>query len=300
MMVFLNGKWASDKKASISIFDHGFLYGDGVYETIRVYHGKPFLLGEHLRRLNNSMLGIHLSPPLSLMQTGMAIQKTIELNKHKDAVVRVIITRGPGEHGFNPTLCPKPTVLITSSPVQPYSADLYKKGATLAVVGIRRHSPQSQPPSIKSTSCLNGILAKIESLDVEADEALMLNEHKNLTEGCVSNIFLVKKNEIWTPRLEDGVLPGVTRQWVCSLAHLGNYSLYEKKLTVTDLASADEVFLTSTIMEILPVSKIILTMDSQKKQIRVGPHPKSSGWVGPVTLDLRRRFKDSLQRFSQV
>jgi branched-chain amino acid aminotransferase len=300
MIVFLNGKWVPEKKATISISDHGFLYGDGVYETIRVYNGKPFLLSEHLRRLNNSMLGIRLSTPMSLMQIGFAIRKTIEMNKHKEAVVRLTITRGLGEYGFDPATCTKPTIVITSKPVAPYPATFYKKGILAAVVSVRRNAPEALSPSIKSTSCLNGILAKIESLDLAAQEGIMLGSDRCLTEGSVSNVFLVKQNHVMTPRLDDGLLAGVTRDWVCRLVKDAGYVLQEKKLGVSDLASADEIFLTSTIMEIMPVSRVVLNYDQHRRQFRLGPYAKTSGTVGPVVLDLMHRFRESIGRFSRL
>lgn len=300
MIVFFNGKWIPEKKAVVPITDHGFLYGDGVYETLRVYNGKPFLLGDHLRRLNHSMLGVRLSPPMSLVQLGYAVQKTIELNKHKEAVVRITITRGPGEYGFDPSLCSSPTVVISSRPLKPYPAEYYKKGILAAVVSVRRNSPDALPPWIKSTSCLNGILAKMESLDLAAQEALMLGPDKNLTEGTVSNVFLTRKNCVMTPRLDDGLLAGVTRDWVCRLVREGGYELQQKRLGLPDLASADEVFLTSTIMEIMPVSRLVFNVSGHKKQMRLGPYSKTSGWIGPVAVDLMRRFRASIQKFAQI
>lgn len=300
MMVFLNGKWVSHKKATVSISDHGFLYGDGVYETIRVYNRKPFLLSEHLRRLNQSLLGIRLSSPMSLVQMGFAIQKTIEDNKLKEAVVRITITRGPGAYGFDPSFCPKPTVVITASAFKPYSDAYYKRGILAAVVSVRRNAPEALPPAIKSTSCLNGILAKMESLDLGAQEALMLGSDKHLTEGTVSNIFITQKNHVMTPRLEDGLLPGVTRDWVCRLAREGGYDVQQKRLGLSDLAAADEVFLTSTIMEILPVSRLVFNTAGQKRHMRLGPYSKTSGWLGPITIDLRRRFQSSIQKFIKI
>lgn len=295
MIVFFNGKLTPEKKVHISITDHGFLYGDGVYETIRVYNGKPFLLGEHLRRLNNSLLGIRLTPPESLLHLGSAVQKTVAANKHKEAVVRLTITRGPGAYGFNPAFCKRPTVVITSMPFKPYPAESYSKGITAAVVSIRRNSPKSLPPSIKSTSCLNGILAKMESLDLSAQEGLLLTGENTLSEGTVSNIFLVKNGVLRTPVLEGDLLPGVTREWVCRLARRGNIKVEEETLDVVDLMAADEVFMTSTLMEVMPVTRVILNHQSPQKSFKVG-----SGRPGAITKDIEARFSESVHRFQRI
>lgn len=294
MIIFFNGKLVPEKNAAISIYDHGFLYGDGVYETIRVYKGKPFQLYEHLHRLNASLLGIRLTPPFSLIEIGLAIQKTIKANKHSEASVRLTISRGVGAYGFNPAFCKKPTVVITSTPFKGYPADLYKRGMVVAVVSIRRNSPQSLPPSIKSISCLNGILAKMESLDVEAHEGIMLTHQNTVAEGTVSNVFIVKNKTIITPQPEGDLLPGVTRSWVCRLARQAEYPVEEKKVTLKELAAADEVFLTSTLMEIMPVSRLLFNNTGVLKPIRLGPYSRTSGFVGPMTLDLMRRFKKSV------
>jgi branched-chain amino acid aminotransferase len=300
MIVYLNGKFIPESKAVIPITDHGFLYGDGVYETIRVYKGKPFLLSRHLLRLNDSLRGIHLLPPISLIQLGMIVQKTIDANKHKDAAVRIIITRGPGPHGFDPTRCLKPTVLITSTPRSPHESDVYKKGIIAAVVSVRRNNSQALPPSIKSTSCLNGILAKIEATQLGAQEGLMLRDDLAISEGTVSNVFIVKKHTILTPELDGFLLPGVTREWVCQLAREAWYKVEEKRLILKDLVHADEVFLTSTLMEIVPVKRLIFNHNGEQQQLRLGPYSRTSGHVGPVTLDLMNRFSDSLQKLERM
>lgn len=294
MIVFFDGKLVPEAKAAISIRDHGFLYGDGVYETLRAYRGKPFLLYEHLRRLNNSLQGIRLTPPYSLIDIGHAVHQTIKANRHRESAIRLTITRGPGDYGFNPAYCKKPTIVITSTPFKGYPAAMYRKGMTLAVVSVRRNSPKSLPPSIKSTSCLNSILAKMESLDVHADEGLMLSHKNVISEGTVSNVFIIKKDVVMTPRLEEGLLSGVTRAWVCRLAQQSGYRLVEKSLSLTELARADEVFMTNTLMEIMPVSKIVFNHTGVPKLLMMGPYKSTSGFAGPVTQVLMRRFKASV------
>jgi len=300
MQVFLNGKLVPEKKATVSIQDHGFLYGDGVYETIRVYGGRPFLLHEHLRRLNNSMRGIRLTPPLSLIDIGHAVQKTILANRHKEAVIRLTVTRGPGAYGFDPALCDRPTLVITSTPFKPYPREYYRKGILVAVVSIQRNSPAALPPDVKSTSCLNGILAKMESLDLAAQEGLFLTEEGTLCEGTVSNVFLVKGDELLTPRLEGTLLPGVTREWVCMLARSSGIKVQETRISVSALIAADEIFLTNTTMEIMPVSRVVLNHTPRRKVFRTGPYAEGSGHVGPMTFELMARFRQSVQRFQGV
>lgn len=295
MIVFLNGKLLSEKKASVSILDHGFLYGDGVYETIRVYAGRPFLLQEHLRRLNRSLHGIRLAPPYPLIDIGRAIQKVVSINRHKEAVVRVTLTRGPGPYGFDPRPLSRPTVVITSSPIVPYPPQDYKGGITAAVVSIRRNSPRSLPPEIKSTSCLNNILAKMEATDLEAREAIMLTQENYVAEGTISNIFLVKgKKTVVTPRLEGFCLPGVTRSWVCRMAEEAGYAVEERRVGVSELGAAQEIFLTSTIMEIMPVSHVVVAMGGAHVPFPLVSRGGKTWKVGRVTKDLMKRFKKSI------
>ena len=280
MMVYLNGRLLPEQKAHISIHDHGFLYGDGVYETMRVYDGCVFLLEGHLKRLQHSATGIHLKWPLSFKKMGEAIQKTIRANKLKEAVVRLTLTRGPGEYGFNPAFCKQPTLAIVARRFDPYPPSYHKEGIVVAVVSIRRNSPDTLPPHVKSTSCMNGVLAKIESLKMGAQEGIFLTLKGALAEGTVSNIFLVFGNRLLTPLLDGHLLAGVTRDYVCRLARSLGYQVREQKVLVSDLSRADEIFLTNTTMEVLPVRKIV--MGKQKSLVKS---------VGPVTRHLMRVFK---------
>jgi branched-chain amino acid aminotransferase len=293
MIVFLNGKIISDKKATVSIYDHGFLYGDGVYETIRVYGGRPFMLDEHLRRLNNSMKGIRLVPPVSLMEIGRAVVKTVRANRHKEAVVRITVTRGPGPYGFDPRPLKNPTLAITSQPFTPYPKTFTTRGITAAIVSVRRNSPLSLPPTVKSTSCLNNILAKMEANDLGADEAIFLSQENYVAEGTVSNVFMVRGKTVMTPRLEGFLLSGVTRNLTCRLAREAGFHVEEKRLSPADLAAADEIFLTNTTMEVMPVTRLIVHIHSDRRIFALGP---ASPKPGPITRRLMALFKASTKK----
>jgi len=265
--------------------DHGFLYGDGIYETLQVRQGKVFLLKEHLRRLYRSAKGISLPLPWSQKKITHWVYRTIQLNRHKEAAVRIIATRGPGAFGFDPRTCKKTTLVITSSPFQSYSPQAYDRGIKAAVVSIRRNSPLSLPPTIKSTSCLNGILAKIESIKMKAQEAILLSLDESLSEGSVCNVFLVKKKNVVTPALEGTLLPGVTRGKVLELAKGRRYKVEAKKLYLRDLLAADEIFITSSLMNIMPVSTLVY------REAKRGRMRSVRFKVGPLTKDLMAQFR---------
>jgi len=285
MIVYLNGKYVHLSQAKISIQDHGFLYGDGVYETIRVYGGKCADLRDHLKRLNASAREISLKIPISFEKLKKVVEKTIRLNRHSEAVVRITCTRGPGPYGFDPRKCIRPTLVISSMLFKAYSSAYYKKGIRAAVVGIRRNSPLSLSPRVKSTSCLNGILAKIESLQSQSQEGLMLSMEGNVVEGTVTNIFLVQKGILMTPSLGRDLLAGVTRQKVIHSAKKAKIQVKEQKISLGTLKKAREIFVTNTILEILPVTQLVIT---GKRPQKVG-----SGRVGPVTEDLMRLYKEN-------
>jgi branched-chain amino acid aminotransferase len=287
----VNGNLVPEKKAVVSIHDHGFLYGDGVYETMRVYGGQVFRLDEHLRRLRHSAGGIGLRPPMSYQSIGGAVRSTVRANRLNEAVVRLTLTRGPGLYGFDPRLCPAPTLVIVARPFVPYPAHYHSRGVTAAVVGVRRNSPLSLPPHVKSTSCLNGILAKVQSLRLGAKEGIMLTLDGFFAEGTVSNVFLVKNKVLSTPLLEGHLLAGVTRDWVCRLARKAGYTVQEKKLPLSAAVSADEMFLTNTTWEVLPVKRLVIAdQPGRVRKVEMGP--------GPVTRDLLARFRESIGRLS--
>lgn len=283
-LVFLNGRFVPENEATVSVMDHGFLYGDGVYETLRVYDGCVFSLDRHLRRLARSARGIRLRVPMSGPALARAIRRTVRLNGHREAVVRVTITRGPGPLGFDPRPCRHPTVVVQSRLFRPYPERFYRRGIAAAIVSVRRNSPASLPPEVKSTSCLNGILAKAEAIRLGADEGIMLSLDGSVAEGTVSNVFLVKGNRLKTPRLEGNLLAGVTREWVLRLARRSGLECFEDKIRWKDLLSADEVFLTNTTMEVMPVTRLVVS-GPPVRRFRIG-----AGTVGPLSRRLRELF----------
>ena len=300
MKWFLNGRMVPEKKALIPLTDRGFLYGDAVYETIRVYGGRPFLLQDHLRRLNNSMAGIKLAPPMSLIEIGRAIKRVITVNRLSEAVVRVSVSRGSGPRGFDIAGCGKPTVAITASVFPGYKADHYRTGILAAVVRIRRTPADALPPDIKSANCLNQILARIEAAELGAQEAILLTQRGDVCEASAANVFVVKGGVVSTPRLDGTLLPGITRDWVLRLARDGGYRAEERRMPLAALAGADEVFLTNSTMEILPVSRLVFNHGDSPRVMRLGPYMKTSGHIGPVTIDLMVRYREAVRSLQRV
>ena len=288
MIVYINGQYKLIHKAHISIMDHGFLYGDGVYETLRVRKGKIFLLRDHLNRLLMSAKQISLFIPWSGREIERILYGVIKINNHKEAVIRMTLSRGVGPYGFDPRLCRKPTFVVTSQSYQAYPSSFFKKGIPLAVVTVRRNSPRSLPPSAKTSNCLNGILAKIESLKMGGKEALLLALDGSVAEGSVSNVFLVKRGRLLTPKRSGNMLPGVTQNYVMQLARGLGIPVQERRINLRDLKGANEVFLTNTTMDIMPVSKI-LWANSKK-----GKGKASLYKVGELTRKLMANFENKL------
>jgi branched-chain amino acid aminotransferase len=278
MLVYLNGRFVPRDKALISVFDHGFLYGDGIYETMRAYQGKIFLLHKHLARLSRSALSISLDLPIPLDKIRKALSDSLRVNKLRDAYVRLHISRGPGEIGLDPGLCPAPTMVIVAKPFHDYPVSLYDGGVSVAVVKTRRNHPLAMPPSIKGTNFLNNILAKIEALRAGAYEGIMLNWKGEVAEGTISNIFIVRKGVLYTPHTKSGILEGVTRDLVIRLAKKKRIGVLEVPLRPRSLMNADECFITNTTMEIMPVT----TVDGKT----IG-----SGRPGPVTKALHLAYR---------
>jgi branched-chain amino acid aminotransferase len=278
MLVYVNGKFVPKDKASVSVFDHGFLYGDGIYETLRAYHGKLFLLSKHLSRLKHSADAISLTLPLPIDKIGEALYETLNVNKFREAYVRIHLSRGRGEIGLDPALCAAPAMIIISQPFKDYPTEFYENGVPIAVVSVRRNHPLAVSPVIKSTNFLNNILAKIESLKTGAYEGIMLNTEGYVAEGTISNIFIVKQGVLFTPDLDTGILEGVTRNLVLHLARKARIPTKEIKIKPHDLASADECFITNTTVEVLPVT-------------RVDGNVVGNGKPGPVTATLREAYQ---------
>ena len=218
MWVYLNDKFVPQEEAVVSVFDHGFLYGDGVYETLRAYHGRVFKLAEHLARLERSASHIRLHLPASPERLTDLVREALSRNLLQEAYLRITVSRGAGEIGLDPALCKIPTLVIIAKPFQPYPESFYAAGVSVIVARTRRNLPEALPPQVKSLNFLNNILAKMEAKAAGAHEALMLNHRGDVTEGTTSNVFAVQEGRLRTPSVECGILEGVSRRLVLQLA----------------------------------------------------------------------------------
>ena len=287
MWIFLNDRFVKREEALISVFDHGFLYGDGVYETIRSYENRLFMGSEHISRLFRSAESIGLPIPIpperwpellheSMIRNGVG-------NARHDAYLRITVTRGAGEIGLDPALCPSPTVVIMAKPLTPPNRSLYETGVAVIVASTRRNFPGALSPQIKAVSFLNNILAKREAIAAGAFDSILLNWEHLLTECTVSNLFFVTQGCLRTPAVECGLLDGITRMVVIQLAKERRLPIEEGRFTPAHLYEADECFVTNTTMEIMPVVKV----DHQ----RIG-----NGKPGPVTRTLLELFRTARNR----
>ena len=256
LLIYLEGKLVPEEQAKVSVFDHGLLYGDGVFEGIRAYNGKVFRLKEHIRRLYQSAQTIMLKIPVSPENLTAAILETLRANKLRDAYIRVVITRGKGDLGLDPRKCPKASYFVITSKIQLYPEELYEKGIDIITVATRRTNVEMLTPGVKSLNYLNNILAKIEGNNAGVSEALLLNQEGLVLECTGDNVFLVRGKEILTPPLYLGILAGITRQAVLELAPRAGLTAREIPFTRHDLFNADEVFLTGTAAEVIPVIRI--------------------------------------------
>ncbi len=278
MLVYLNGRFVSKEEATVSVFDHGFLYGDGIYETMRAYNGGFFLLERHLARLQCSADAVFLTLPMPIDKISAVLHETLNVNRLAEAYVRLHISRGPGEIGLDPGLCPAPTVVIVAKPFKAYPPEYYDRGVSVSIVKTRRNHPLALNPSIKGTNFLNNILAKIEANKAGAYEGIMLNWEGFVAEGTISNIFMVKGGVLRTPALNVGILEGVTRGLVLDLARNEKISLQESAFSPQELIGADECFITNSTMEIMPVTLI------DGKSI-------GSNGPGPLTATLMQAYR---------
>jgi len=256
MKVFLDGKFVDENKAKVSVFDHGLLYGDGVFEGIRAYNGRVFRLKEHIDRLFYSAKAIMLDIPMSHEELMKATLETCRRNKLRDCYIRLVVTRGVGTLGLNPFKCPKGSVFIIAGKIQLYPPALYKKGMDIITVPTTRNLHNAVNPAIKSLNYLNNILAKIEALNSGMQEALMLNADGYVAECTGDNVFIVKEGKLFTPPLYAGALYGITRGVAIELAEAEGCSVEETNLTRYDVYNADECFLTGTGAEVIPVVKV--------------------------------------------
>ena len=256
MKIFIDGKYYSERDAKISVFDHGLLYGDGVFEGIRAYNGRVFRLKEHIDRLFYSAKAILLEIPMSHAVLMKATVETCRQNKLRDGYIRLVVTRGVGTLGLNPNRCKRGSVIIIADKIQIYPPELYQRGMDIVTVATTRNLHSALNPAIKSLNYLNNILAKIEANNAGVEEAVMLNAEGFVAECTADNLFIVKNGKLFTPPLSSGALYGITRQTVMELAEESGLEVAEPNLTRYDLFCADECFLCGTGAEIVPVTKI--------------------------------------------
>jgi branched-chain amino acid aminotransferase len=256
MKIFIDGKYYDERTAKISVFDHGLLYGDGIFEGIRAYHGRVFKLKEHIDRLFCSAKAILLQIPMTHAQIMSATVETCRKNKIRDGYIRLVVTRGAGTLGLNPNRCKNPSVIIIADKIQLYPPVVYRRGLDIITVPTTRNLHSALNPAIKSLNYLNNILAKIEANNGGCEEAVMLNAEGFVAECTGDNLFIVKNGALFTPPLSAGALYGITRQTVIELAEAAGLKVSEPNLTRYDLFNADECFLTGTGAEIVPVVKI--------------------------------------------
>ena len=277
--IYLNDQLVKKEDAVISVYDHGLLYGDGVFEGIRVYSGNIFRLEEHLDRLYASAHSIMLEIPYTNEEFTQIIIDTINRNKLTSAYIRVVVSRGVGNLGLDPRNCDRPSVIVIAEALSIYAEELYENGLKMASVATRRNRPDVLSPQVKSLNYLNNIIVKLESIQAGADEALMLNDQGYVTEGSADNIFVVKNGVITTPPVYLGALEGITRNVIIELAKEHGYKMVEEPFTRHDVYIADEVFLTGTAVEVIPV------VDVDMRKI-------GKGKPGPVTNELLKAFRE--------
>lgn len=256
MIVYLDGKFVDAAEAKVSVFDHGLLYGDGVFEGIRLYDGNVFRLVEHIERLEWSAKAILLTLPLTRQELIDATLETCRRNNLRDGYIRLVVTRGPGDLGLAPWLCPKATVFIIASNIQLYPQEHYENGLALVTVPTRRVNPAALPSTVKSLNYLNNILGKIEAKQAGALEGIMLNDQGFIAECTADNLFVLHRGEILTPSASQGALKGITREAMFDIARALGVPIREANLTRYDVWCADECFITGTAAEIMPVTKL--------------------------------------------
>ncbi len=279
LKVYLNGKLVEKNEAKVSVFDHGLLYGDGVFEGIRSYNGLVFKLNEHLDRFFESAKTLMLKIPLSREGLSKAIIQTLRTNRLTDAYIRLVATRGVGDLGLDPRKCSQPTLFIITDRIVLYPKEHYRKGLEIITVPTQRNIPAAVDPQIKSLNYLNNILAKIEAVNAGKEEAIMLNHAGVVAECTGDNIFIVKRGELLTPPTYVGALKGITRMTVIGIARKGKISVREEVMTRHNVFNADECFLTGTAAEVIPV-------------VKVDGRVVGSGKPGPFTLRIMKEFRE--------
>jgi branched-chain amino acid aminotransferase len=279
MQIYIDGEFYSEENAKISVFDHGLLYGDGVFEGIRVYRGRVFELDPHIDRLYASAQALALELPVSRAELVEAMMETIRRNEITDGYVRLVATRGKGDLGLNPNKCPKATVFCIADGITLYPAEVYEKGFKVATLATRRNDPQAINPAIKSLNYLNNVLGALELRDRGVNEGLFLTTAGYVCECTADNFFLIKGRKIMTPHPATGALGGITRATVMRLAAAMGLEVEEGFYTLYDVYNADEAFLTGTAAEVGPV-------------VEVDKRPIGLGVPGPITKDIIARFHE--------
>jgi branched-chain amino acid aminotransferase len=280
--IYLNGEFVTKENAVVSVYDHGFLYGDGIFEGIRAYNGNVFKLRDHIERLFDSARSIMLHIPHTIEEMEELVVETIRRNQLVDAYVRLVVSRGPGNLGLDPRSCPKPNVIIIVEQLAIFSKEAYENGLKIVTVPTRRNTPDALNPKIKSLNYLNNILVKIEANLAGVSEALMLNSEGYVAEGSGDNIFVIKRGVLYTPPGYVGALEGITRRAIMEICEEKGYTVKEEPFTRHDVFVADEVFLTGTAAEVIAV-------------IEVDGRQIGNGVPGPITRDLLVDFRRKVE-----
>ncbi|MBL9142445.1 MAG: branched-chain-amino-acid transaminase [Verrucomicrobiaceae bacterium] len=278
LKIYLDGQLVDEKDAKISVFDHGLLYGDGVFEGIRIYNGRVFRLTEHLQRLYACAKAICLTIPMTFEEMEKATVETVAANGLRDGYIRLVVTRGVGSLGLNPYQCPKASVFIIAASIKLYPAEAYQNGLKLITCATRRPAPAALSPQVKSLNYLNNVMAKVECLQAGCDEGIMLNEQGYVAECTGDNVFAIKNGEVYTPTISSGALDGITRRAVMGVIKDMGLACHEVTMTRYDLYTADEIFLTGTAAEALPA----VSLDTR---------PIGTGKPGPITGKIIEAFK---------
>jgi branched-chain amino acid aminotransferase len=282
-LVYVNGRFVSKEEASVSVYDHGFLYGDGIFEGIRCYNGRVFKLTEHVDRLFESALTLRLEIPMSRAEFAGAIVETVRRTGLRDAYIRPVVSRGPGDLGIDPRKCPKANVVIIVDTIQLYPEEAYRKGLRLVTTSTRQRPVDVLNPRIKTCNYLNNIMARLEANLVGADEGLMLTTEGYVAECTADNLFLVRKGRVTTPPAYIGILQGVTRQTILDLCATLGVPAAEQVITLHDVYTADECFLSGTGAELGPV-------------VEVDGRAIAAGKPGPVTMKVLAAFRELAAR----
>ncbi len=282
LIIYLDGQYVPEEEAKVSVFDHGFLYGDGVFEGIRSYNSRVFQLREHTERLYESAKSILLDIPISLEEMEEVTLETLRRNNIRDGYIRIVVSRGKGDLGLDPRKCPKASVVVIASRISIFPPEFYEEGLEVVTVATRRNVPDALDPKIKSLNYLNNILVKMEANRAGVLEAIMLNSNGYVAEGSGDNIFIIKRGKLITPPTYVGALEGITRQVVMDLAMEAGVEVLEQPFTRHDLYVADECFLTGTAAEVIPV-------------VKIDDRSVGEGKPGPITKKLIKDFRNLTQ-----